>query len=217
VTRLPNVRLIISWLLSGMRIVNLLHSQYQMTMTTFPIPIREQVSPANQILFDNLTKFAGHVPNLYAIFAWSEDALGNYLTLQSGQSSLKVKEREVINLVVSQVNGCEYCLSAHTYIAKKLGFTDEQILAIRQASILFDKRLDALAKLVKSIVENKGHSRYMLDLFFAAGYTRGSLVDAVIAIGDKVITNYLYALTDVPIDYPIVPSGINQKGDSSFC
>jgi AhpD family alkylhydroperoxidase len=186
-------------------------------MTTFPIPTREQVSPANQILFDYLTKLAGHVPNLYAVFAWSEDALSNYLTLQSGKSSLKAKEREVINLVVSEVNGCEYCVSAHTYIAKKLGFTDEQIFAIRQASILFDKRLDALAKLVKSIAENKGHARHLLDMFFAAGYTKGSLVDAVIAIGDKVITNYLYALTDVPIDYPIVSPGINRKGDSSFC
>jgi AhpD family alkylhydroperoxidase len=175
-------------------------------MKTFTIPTREQVSPANQARFDSLVKMAGHVPNLYAVFAYSENALGNYLTLQGGKSSLRFKEREVINLVVSQVNKCLYCLSAHTAIAKMLGFSDEQILEIRSARVTFEPQLDALARMVKSIAENQGHADpQLVEKFFAAGYNEGNLVDVVMAIGDKIITNYMFALTAVPIDYPVAP------------
>ena len=100
-------------------------------MKTIPVPAYAQVSPANQALFDSLKKGLGMVPNLYATFAHSEHALGNYLALQSGKSSLSAKARELINLVVSQVNACEYCLAAHTAIGKMTGYTDAQILEIR--------------------------------------------------------------------------------------
>jgi uncharacterized peroxidase-related enzyme len=175
-------------------------------MKTFPIPTKEQVAPANQAIFDKLNGMVGFVPNLYAIFAHSDTALGDYLALQNRKSSVRAKEREVINLVVSQVNNCAYCLSAHTQFAKMNGFTDEQILDIRRANISFDPKLDALAKLVKSTTENRGHaSAEIIDNFYAAGYTEESLIDLVIVIGDKLITNYLHALTDIPVDWPLAP------------
>lgn len=175
-------------------------------MKTFPIPTHDQVSPANQTLFESLEKKVGQVPNLFAVFAHSENGLGNYLTLNNGKSSLRGKEREVVNLVVSQINKCLYCLSAHTAIGKMQGFTDEQILEVRRTEITFDSKLDSLAKLVKSITENQGHAdEQLVENFYAAGYNKGNLVDVVLAIGDKVITNYLFALTAVPIDFPIAP------------
>jgi hypothetical protein len=70
-------------------------------MKKFKVPTREQVSPTIQVLFDNIKKGLGMVPNLYAIFAHSDNALGTYLALQNAKSSLKAREREVINLVVS--------------------------------------------------------------------------------------------------------------------
>jgi len=175
-------------------------------MKNFPIPQRDQVSPANQAIFDNLKKMVGFVPNLFATLAHSENALGTYLALQNAKGSLKAKEREVINLVVSQINSCTYCLSAHTAIAKMNAFTDQQILEIRRAAITFDPRFDTLAKLVKSIVENRGHAdEQLIENFYKAGYSHASLAETVIAIGDKIITNYLFALTEVPIDWPPAP------------
>jgi len=175
-------------------------------MKNFPIPAKEQVSPANQAIFDKLNGMVGFVPNLYAILAHSGSALGDYLTLQNRKSSIRAKEREVINLVVSQVNNCSYCLSAHTQFAKMNGFTDEQILDIRRATISFDPKLNALAKLVKSTTENRGHAdAAILADFFAAGYTEENLIDTVIVIGDKIITNYLHALTNIPVDWPLAP------------
>ena len=176
-------------------------------MKTIAVPTREQVSPANQALFDNLKKTIGSVPNLYAAYAHSENALGTYLALSGAKTSLKPKEKEVVNLVVSQVNSCDYCLAAHTAISKMQGFTDDQILEIRRASVTFDSKLDALAKLAKSITENKGHAdEQLVENFYAAGYTEGSLIDVVIVVGDKTITNYIYALTGVPIDFPVAPA-----------
>ncbi|MGH8158813.1 MAG: carboxymuconolactone decarboxylase family protein [Rhodanobacter sp.] len=172
-------------------------------MSSFNVPTRDDVSPANQALFDQLKKNIGVVPNLYATFAYSEHALGNYLALQNGKSSLTGKEREVINLVVSQVNECEYCLAAHTMISKKLGFTDAQVLEIRSGRVSFDAKLDALARLVNGIAIQRGHiDPALLDAFFAAGWSKEHLVDTIVAIGDKIITNYLHAVTKVPVDFP---------------
>jgi uncharacterized peroxidase-related enzyme len=176
-------------------------------MNTFTIPTAASVSPANRAIFEQLQKGLGMVPNLYATLAHSEHALGNYLTLQNGKSSLSAKEREVVNLVVSQVNECAYCLAAHTVLGGMVGFTPEQIIAIRKGGAAFDPKLDALARLVKSMVEHRGHvAPELVDAFFAVGYTQGQLVDTVMVVGDKIITNYLHALTQVPVDFPAAPA-----------
>lgn len=175
-------------------------------MQAIKVPSREQVSPANQALFDNLQKNLGMVPNLYATLALSEHALASYLALQGAPSSITGKAREVVNLVVSQVNGCEYCLAAHTMIGKMQGFSGAQLLEIRSGRASFDPRLDALAKLVKQIATQRGHADpALLEAFFAAGWTQENLVDAIVTIGDKTVTNYLHAATRIPVDFPPAP------------
>lgn len=174
-------------------------------MSTFNVPTREEVSPANQAIFDNLKKALGFVPNLYATFAHSENALGNYLTFANAKTSLKAKEKEVVNLAVSQVNECLYCLAAHTAIGKLNGFTDSQILELRAGKASFDNRLDALAKLAKNITENRGiASPEVVDNFFAAGWTKENLIDTIVLVGDKTISNYINNVVDTPIDFPEV-------------
>lgn len=171
--------------------------------TTFQVPSREEVSESNQAIFDQLKSAVGFVPNLYATYAHNETALGDYLTLQNRKSTLKAKEREVINLVVSQVNACDYCLAAHTAIGKMNGFTDEQILEIRTGEVSFDAKLNALAGFVKSSVINRSKpSEAALDNFFAAGYTKANLVDVIMVIGDKIISNFIHGATNVPVDFP---------------
>jgi AhpD family alkylhydroperoxidase len=178
-----------------------------MTKTTFAVPTRDTVSPRNQEIFDNLQKQLGFVPNLYATLAYSEHALGSYLALQSAKSSIQGKAREVVNLVVSQVNECAYCLAAHTAIGKMTGFTDAQVLEIRSGTAVFDTKLDALAQLTKSIASNRGRAdERLVDAFFAAGWTRENLVDVIVTIGDKTVTNYLHATTRVPVDFPAAPA-----------
>lgn len=175
-------------------------------MSIINVPTREEISPANQALFDNIKKSVGTVPNLYATFAHSEHALGSYLALQGAKSSIMGKAREVVNLVVSQVNGCEYCLAAHTVIGKMHGLSDEQILEVRSGNASFDLKLDALASLVRNLVLERGHADpKVIDAFIAAGWTKANLVDVIVAVGDKTITNYLHAATRVPVDFPPAP------------
>lgn len=175
-------------------------------MKTISVPSYEQVSPPNQVIFGQLKKGLGFVPNLYATFAHSETALATYLALQNAKSSLSPKAREVINLVVSQVNTCTYCLAAHTALGKLLGFTPEQILEIRRGGAAFDLRLDALAKLVRNVTLERGHpDPALLDAFFAAGWTEANLVDALVVVGDKMVSNFLHGTTQIPIDFPAAP------------
>lgn len=175
-------------------------------MPTINVPTRADVSAENRSIFDTLESNLGMVPNLYATLAHSDHALGNYLAFQNGKSSINGKAREVVNLVVSQVNNCAYCLAAHTAIGKMVGFKNEEILQIRSGKASFDPRLDALARLVKNISVNRGHAdETQVDAFFAAGWTKENLVDVIVAIGDKTVTNYLHGTTKVPIDFPAAP------------
>jgi len=175
-------------------------------MERFKVPERAEVSATNQAIFDKLKVNLGMVPNLYAYFAKNETALEDYLTLQSRKGVLNPKEREVINLVVSQVNNCKYCLAAHTAVSGMLGFSSEQIIQIRLAEVSFDSKLDALAKFVKDTTISRGKpGTEITDRLFAAGYNEESLVDIVIGVGDKTISNYLHGITDLPVDFPLAP------------
>ena len=175
-------------------------------MKSFKVPTREMVSANNQVIFDRFTKQIGFMPNLIAMLAHSETALADYLVMQSRKGTLTAKEKEVVYLVVSEINDCKYCVPGHTMLAKQLGFSDEQILDIRRARIPFDDKLNALARFVKDTTLNKGRPKEAsVEAFFDAGYNEANLVDVIIAIADKVVMNYLHNITQVPIEWPSVP------------
>lgn len=173
-------------------------------MTDFKVPSREEVSANNQAIFDNLKKGVGFVPNLYATMAYSDTALDSYLKFQGSKTSLNNKEKEVVNLVVSQVNGCDYCKSAHTAIGKMNGFTEDQTLELRAGSASWDAKLDALVKFAKAVTENKGRiDDSIVNTLFDAGYDKGTVVDVILLIADKTVMNYLHNLTNIEIDFPM--------------
>ncbi|MEM7572122.1 MAG: carboxymuconolactone decarboxylase family protein [Bacteroidota bacterium] len=175
-------------------------------MATFNLPTRETVNTQNQAIFDQLEKSVGFVPNLFATYAHSETALGNYLTFSNAKTSLRTKEKEVINLAVSQVNNCEYCLAAHTAIGKMNGFTDDQILELRQGYASFDAKLNALASFAREVTLNRGQvSTEVTDRFLAAGWTKANLIDTLLLIGDKTISNLINNVTQIPVDFPAAP------------
>ncbi|MBS1664624.1 MAG: carboxymuconolactone decarboxylase family protein [Bacteroidetes bacterium] len=172
-------------------------------MEKFTVPTREEVSPANQANFDALQKALGLVPNLYATIAYSNNGLSRYLAFQGAKTSLSNKEKEAVNLIVSQVNGCIYCQSAHTLLGKMNGFSEEETVKIRTGRAT-DPRLNALVTLAKDITESKGRiSPASLDAFFDAGYDKGHLVDLILQISDKIAMNYLHNLTKIPVDFPL--------------
>ena len=84
------------------------------------------------------------------------------------------------------------------------GFTEEQVLEIRKGGASFDAKLDALAKFVKAVVENKAKiADEVKENFFNAGYSEANMIDVIIIVGDKIISNYIHALTGLEIDFPL--------------
>jgi uncharacterized peroxidase-related enzyme len=176
-------------------------------MKTIQVPPRDQVSEASQTVFDQLQKRLGKVPNLYATMGYSAPALQAFLQFeeQLGHGVFTAKEREAIALAVSQVNGCNYCLAAHTVAAQRRGFSLDDTLAIRRAD-LADPKLQVTLQLAQSIVENQGHAdQRLVDQFFATGYNEGALMELVGLVTVRIFTNYVYALTDIPVDFPAAP------------
>ncbi len=177
------------------------------TTHKFAVPKRDNVSDDNKLLFDKLQAGLGLIPNLYATFAHSETALADYLKLQGRKTSLSLKEKEIINLVVSQVNDCKYCLAAHTLLAQKAGFTESQTISIRRGSFPDNSKLDALVRFSQVVAKNRGKvTEDDRTAIFDAGYTEGNVVDIIFLIGDKIITNYLHGVSEVPIDFPQAPA-----------
>ena len=175
-------------------------------MKNFTVPTRATVSADNQANFDALEKVLGMVPNLYAAIAYSDNGLSRYLAFQGAKTSLSNKEKEAVNLVVSEVNGCIYCQSAHTVLGKMNGFSDEEVLGLRSGKS-DNPKLQAFVTLAKSITENKGRvAQQHLNGFYNAGYSDGHLVDLVLQISDKVAMNYLHNITGVPVDFPVASS-----------
>jgi uncharacterized peroxidase-related enzyme len=175
-------------------------------MKTFIVPTRAEVAPAYQEIFDNLQKALGFAPNLYATIAHSDNGLSRFLAYQNAKTSLNNKEKEAVNLIVSQVNGCVYCQSAHLVLGKMNGFSDEQLLNIRKGKST-DAKLNALVQLSADIANNKGRaSAETVDTFFENGYTNENLVDLILLISDKTAMNFLHNLTQVPVDFPLAPA-----------
>ena len=175
-------------------------------MKKFTVPNRDQVAVANQTIFDNLNKALGFVPNLYATIAYSENGLGRYLAYQNAKTTLSNKEKEAVNLIVSQVNDCVYCQSAHTVIGKMNGFSDDQLLDIRRGKVT-DPKLNALVQLAANITQNRGRADAdLVDNFYEKGYTDENLVDLILQISDKIAMNFLHNLTRIPVDFPLAPA-----------
>ncbi len=176
-------------------------------MTKFSVPTKEEVSEENKVLFDKLKNAVGFVPNIYALMAYSETALETYLKFESAANSFSKKEIELVKLVVSQQNGCQYCLSAHTIFGKMNGFSEEQMLEIRTGAASFNPKLNALANLTKEITAHKGKaSDEAVQNFFDQGYTKGSLIELVQLVAVMLVTNYLHNLTQISIDFALAPS-----------
>lgn len=176
-------------------------------MSKFTVPTRGEVSEKNQAIFDNLKKSLGTVPNLYAVMAYSDTALSNYLTFQNAKTTFTNKEKQAINLVVSQVNECTYCQAAHTVLGKMNGFTEEQTIEIRKGGAGFDSKINALVALAKEVTIKKGFiNENVLNNFFTEGYAKAQVVELVMLVAEKIAMNYLHAVTNVDIDFPIAKS-----------
>ena len=175
-------------------------------MKTISVPEKEQLSFGAQSILEFIEKKMGKIPNLYATIGYSSSALKSMLETEASlahDTSFTTKEREAINLIVSQVNECDYCLAAHTTLAKMRGFTEDDTLEIRKGSFS-EEKLDAVIKLAQSIANNKGNAgNGALENFFNAGFDEKALIELTALVALRSFTNYVFANTRIPIDFPL--------------
>lgn len=173
-------------------------------MNTINVPTRDQVDSKAQAIFDNLKKKVGMVPNIYATIGHSSNALESLLGFSEGltKGTFNAREREAISLAVSEVNGCTYCLSAHTAIAKMNGFSEEETHHLRAGTIQ-DQKLSIITRLAIAITQNRGKAgQELVEEFFAAGYSKSALIDLTALVAERTFMNFVGRLTGVPIDFP---------------
>jgi len=175
-------------------------------MKTISVPEKEQLSFGSQSILESVEKKMGKIPNLYATIGYSSSALKAVLETEaalSHNSSFTAKEREAINLVVSQVNECDYCLAAHTALAKMRGFTEEETIEVRKGNS-DNVTLNAIIKLAQSIANNKGNAGDgALEDFFNSGHNEKALIELTALVALRSFTNYVFANTRIPIDFPL--------------
>lgn len=144
----------------------------------------------------------GSVPNLFQAMGQTPKVLETYLGLSGAQESLSGAEKELIALVVSQANDCEYCLAAHTVLGKMNKLSGSEIIAARKGQSTDSKR-SALLNLTHQIVIKKGNiSDEVFGSFIAAGYSASQIPEIVLAISQNIFTNYLNNINYTEIDFP---------------
>ncbi len=159
-------------------------------------------------LFSAIKGSMGKVPNAYlTIGSNSPDVLGQMLQLNAvlHKGSLSARELEAINLAVSEESGCDYCLAAHTLMAKKAGYTDEQTLELREARFSGDARIDALVQFVQYLVSTRGTvSADRVASFREAGFSDQQVVETIGAVSAILFTNMVNRVNDTVVDFPKV-------------
>jgi uncharacterized peroxidase-related enzyme len=156
-------------------------------------------------LLDGVKKGLGVVPNLFRVAAQSPAALESLVALfgATGKGSFNAKTREAIALAVSEANGCDYCLSAHTALGKHAGLADDAIASAREARS-DDARQQAILGLGRAIVDHRGRATKALEEARRAGLSDGEIVEIVANVALTTFTNYLNELAETEIDFPVV-------------
>src|ERR1700722_4275227 len=140
-------------------------------MSPITVPTKEQVPTESRKYFDYFKTRLGMVPNLYAVMAYSEPGISSYMQLQNRKRILNRRETEIVSLIVSAIHGSDYCLETHSMIAKLNGLNDMEISEVKGGTAAFDGKLNALARLVHSILLNRTRAEEVaIDEFYQAGY-----------------------------------------------
>lgn len=145
----------------------------------------------------------GMVPNLLGVLARAPAAAHAYLDLSGrfAATSLSAEEEQVVLLTASFENECEYCMAAHSKIAEGAGVPAAIIEALREGKELPDDRLQALRALVRSLVVDRGRpKREVLKSFHEAGYGEEHLLEAIVGVAMKTLSNYVNHVAETPLD-----------------
>ncbi len=177
-------------------------------MSRLPIPASIEASAAaSQPLLQAVKKQLGVVPNLFRLVGNSPAALEGYLGLSGAlaKGALEAPTRERIALAVAEINGCDYCLSAHSYLGKNLAKLSDAEIALNRTGGSTDKKAEAAVRFAVRLVNARGHvSDADVRAVKDAGYTDAQVIEIVLHVALNTLTNYVNEVANTEIDFPVV-------------
>ncbi|MFL5344832.1 MAG: carboxymuconolactone decarboxylase family protein [Hyalangium sp.] len=177
-----------------------------MSRISTPASIETSPAPA-QPLLEAVKKQLGVVPNLFRVVANSPAALEGYLGLNGalGKGQLDARTRERIAMAVAEINGCDYCLSAHTYLGKNLAKLDDAELAANREGGSMDAMAAAAVRFAAKVTRERGHvTDADVQAVKAAGYNDAQVIEIVLHVALNTLTNYVNEVAKTAIDFPVV-------------
>lgn len=172
-------------------------------MSLFTTHSVESAPAASQPLMENAKSAYGFVPNLLATMAESPALLEAYMAVSGifGNGCLTETERQIILMTNNRLNGCTYCMAAHTSISQMAGVPDDVIDALRNNTPIADGKLEALRQFSAVIHESRGWpSDEQINLFLDAGYRPEAVFEVILGTGLKLMSNYTNHIADTPLD-----------------
>lgn len=164
-------------------------------------------NPETKTFFDTLQRQMGRLPNMFTTLGNSPAALKAYMSLTHAvnETSLSPQLRQMIALTVGQVNGCEYCLAAHSALAKMLKVPDNDIMMARRGEAM-DPKTKAVLHFCKEVVEKRGKiSQAEFNQLKQAGVTDQEIPEIMATIAESIFTNYFNSVVDTTVDFPAAP------------
>jgi uncharacterized peroxidase-related enzyme len=177
-------------------------------MSRIPTPASIADAPEkSRPLLDAVNKQLGTVPNMFRLISNSPQALEGYLGLSGAlsQGALPAATRERIALAVAEVNGCDYCLSAHTYLGRNLARLDDDEITTNRNGASNDPKADVAVRFAVAVTRSRGHvAEAELSAVRNAGYTDAQVIEIVQHVALNIWTNYFNEVFGTDIDFPLV-------------
>lgn len=176
-------------------------------MSRLNIPTVDTAPDASKPLFAAVKKQLGVVPNLMKVVGNSPTALEGYLSLNGALSKgkLDAKLRESIALAIAEFNGCNYCLSAHDYLARNVAKMSPGEIDAARIGFSDNYQDSAALHFARRVAESRGR---VLDADLAtlraAGFDEGGVIEIVVTVALNVLTNYVNNVAHTDIDFPEV-------------
>jgi uncharacterized peroxidase-related enzyme len=170
------------------------------------IPNPESAPEGSKPLLEAVHKKLGVVPNLFRVAALSPAALEGLLSLNGALAkTLDVKTRERIAIAVAEANGCDYCLSAHTYLGLNLAKITPEDAALARKGASNDVKAAAAVRFAVEVAKGRGGvSDANLAAVKQAGFTEAQIVEIVALVAENVFTNFLNKVAQTDIDFPVL-------------
>ncbi|MGE6793374.1 alkylhydroperoxidase AhpD family core domain-containing protein [Pseudomonas guineae] len=172
-------------------------------MTAFILHDQNSAPEAAKPLLEKSKKAFGRVPGLHAVMAESPELLNGYQVLHGLflDSSFDADEKTVVWQTINVEHACHYCVPAHTGIAKAMKVSDEINNALRDETPLPTPKLEALRDFTLAMVRQRGElEAAQLDAFYAAGYSQQNVLEVILGLSQKVMSNYTNHIAQTPVD-----------------